>query len=165
MVGFDAQPEIRDELEKIVFRDSKLLCRKRKLRFRIEALDAAQVRVTVDASVEMETPGPTAVTGYQQYATFERAENATIQRMTLVAPNDTSQNYDVRNPEAPEKPPGVIEARMQDVTIKPNTVYEFFTKYSMVLPEDFYHSFHVGSPYYRCSCFRGSPRRVCHRTR
>lgn len=145
MIGFDPQPEIKDELEKIVFRDSKLLCKRRTIRFQIEPLDPGQVRVSVETSVDVETPGATAAT-YEQYATFERAENATIHRMSLIAPSDANQNYDVPNPDTHLKPPGILEARMSEVSIKPNTIYHFFTNYSMLLPENFYHSFHVAYP-------------------
>lgn len=146
MVGFDPQPEIKDELERIVFRDTKVLCRRRNIRFRIEPSDAGTVRVTVDTSVEVETPGATAVNGFQQFATFERAENPTMHRLSLIAPADAGQNYDQPNPELKPKPPGILEARMHKVTIKPNTTYQFFSQYSMILPDNFYHAFHVGHP-------------------
>jgi hypothetical protein len=146
MVGFDPQPEIKDELERIVFWDTKVLCRRRNIRIGIEPSDAGMVRVTVDTSVDVETPGATAVTGFQQFAAFERAENPTMHRLSLIAPSDAGQNYDQPNPELRLKPPGILEARMRDVTIKPNSTYQFFSQYSMILPDNFYHAFHVGHP-------------------
>jgi hypothetical protein len=146
MVGFDPQPEIKDELERIVFRDTKVLCRRRNIRCRIEPAEQGMVRVTVDTSVEVETPGATAVSGFQQFVTFERAENPTVQRLSLIAPADAAQNYDEPNPEVKLIPPGVLEARMRDVTVKPNTIYQFFSKFSMVLPENFYHALHIAYP-------------------
>jgi hypothetical protein len=145
MVGFDPEPEIKDRLERIVFQDAKLLCRRRTLTCRFEPLPNEKVRVTVDTSVEVETPGLSAV-GFSHFLAFERAEQATVHTMSLIAPTDASQNYNFESPVLITKPPGILEARPKEVKIRPGNTYNFYSRYSMILPEDFYHAFHVVHP-------------------
>lgn len=144
LIGFDPDPEIKDRIEQLVFNDTRLLCRRRAIQYRIEPLENRWVRVIVETSVEMETPGLHAV-DHQQWSAFERAERPSLHRVTLVSP-DPQENYDYREPILKSQPPGILEFRCPRIAILPRKTYRFYAAFSMILPEDFYHTYYVGVP-------------------
>jgi hypothetical protein len=145
MVGFDPQPEIKDRLEQIVFKDSKLIRRRQNIRVSLGPTEDHKVLVTVETHVELETPSQSNVE-FQHFLAFERAENPTVHKLTCIVPSDSRQNYEELDLALKSKTPGILEVRCPPIKIRPNTTYQLAAKYSLNLPDDFYHSYHFAYP-------------------
>ena len=141
LLGFAQPPEIQDAMRKLAF-ETKVYARDLRMNCTVAREDERSVRLHTLSSVRIENP--TAQNAdYEPFLAFEEAERPSVDHITIVSKDETRRFPGNVKPEIGK--PEVLVQRTDRIILGPNESITVEYRYSVVLPEAFFHIHYFGT--------------------